>query len=354
MKIAMQFGTGIVNLVKILPESKWNDEIIAAYGMWGQIQRRLGDRIYRYCDIISTNPNITPDVVFQNPGHWVYESLAMNPNFTWDDISARMNITEPPPPITFGRWYIRLYSKWSGLTIEAIERLENNDDMFLDWPCIIRNPVIPIPYIVKRLSLVGCLDQLSICLLDRPDFTPDIVIDNMDEDWDWEEVINHFGKKCPERIINYAKSIGIITIYTNLDGHEIYPDYRHSLNRTITWKFIQDHINYPWDWDFLSKNPCITWEIIRDNPDRKWNSSNVSMNPNITLDIILDNPEYGWCWYYVSMNPNITLNIVRSHLHLPWNWGSLSTYMKLSAFDVYKNQDLPWEYSGLYFNTHLM
>ncbi len=35
-------------------------------------------------------------------------------------------------------------------------------------------------------------------------------------------------------------------------------------------KIINQFLNKPWDWYFLSMNPNITWDIINNNLDKHW------------------------------------------------------------------------------------
>ena len=40
------------------------------------------------------------------------------------------------------------------------------------------------------------------------------------------------------------------------------------------------------DWLALSINPNITFEFVKDNPDKPWNWTYLSQNPNITCDTV--------------------------------------------------------------------
>ena len=44
------------------------------------------------------------------------------------------------------------------------------------------------------------------------------------------------------------------------------------------WKFIEDNLNKPWNWDRLSQNPNITFDIVQSHPDKPWNWVNLSRN----------------------------------------------------------------------------
>lgn len=81
--------------------------------------------------------------------------------------------------------------------------------------------------------------------------------------------------------------------------------YNTSLNPSITWEFIKENINLPWNWNCISYNPNITWEIIKKNPDKICNWYNISYNPNITWQIIKDNLDKPWNYNNLSKNPNL-------------------------------------------------
>ena len=51
------------------------------------------------------------------------------------------------------------------------------------------------------------------------------------------------------------------------------------------WKFVEDNLDKPWNWGYLSSNPNITVDIVLAHPDIPWNWVGLSRNPNITFDI---------------------------------------------------------------------
>jgi len=107
------------------------------------------------------------------------------------------------------------------------------------------------------------------------------------------------------------------------------------------WDFINDNLDKPWDWNWISKNSNITWNIIRENPDKPWDWGWISWNPNITWDIIIENPDKPWEWEGISDNPNITMDIIRENPDKPWDWIIISenTFQKekeLFIEDAYK------------------
>ena len=37
------------------------------------------------------------------------------------------------------------------------------------------------------------------------------------------------------------------------------------------WKFIEDNLEQPWNWSYLSSNPNITFDIVLAYPEQTWN-----------------------------------------------------------------------------------
>ena len=61
----------------------------------------------------------------------------------------------------------------------------------------------------------------------------------------------------------------------------VFKDYLHNL-----YPYPKD-ISYQNDeWTLFSKHPEVTWEFIVENYDLPWDWSAVSENPNITLEIV--------------------------------------------------------------------
>ena len=59
-------------------------------------------------------------------------------------------------------------------------------------------------------------------------------------------------------------------------------------------KFIEDHPEYPWNWELISHNPNITIKFIEAHPEYDWYWQGVSQNPNLTIKFIEAHPEYNW------------------------------------------------------------
>ena len=67
-------------------------------------------------------------------------------------------------------------------------------------------------------------------------------------------------------------------------------------------QFVLDNIDEDWNWEALSKNQGITIRDILDNPTLSWDYKGLSRNPNITMKIVFDNPDKPWDYGVLSTN----------------------------------------------------
>lgn len=155
-----------------------------------------------------------------------------------------------------------------------------------------------------------------------------------------------------------------------------------SLNRSISFEFIQTHMDYPWNIPAVSRNSSITEAIVRANITFPWRYNELCSNPNISFDFILEYilkstskidinwsalsanpaipistidqyPNYPWNDQYISMNPNITSNyILNEGASRKWFIPYVSANKGITERDIYKNI-LPWDYLNLGSNPNL-
>ena len=98
-------------------------------------------------------------------------------------------------------------------------------------------------------------------------------------------------------------------------------------------EFINNHLGFAWDWQWIGKNPNLTREMINKHPDKYFNiswHSNLNKHPNkisdgctyfqrhpgLTIDMI-DNFPGEKRWDDFSRNSNITMTDIENNLHLP-------------------------------------
>ena len=72
------------------------------------------------------------------------------------------------------------------------------------------------------------------------------------------------------------------------------------MNPCITMEIINNNLDKPWDWEYISMNPNLTMEMINNNPDKPWNWNYISENPCVTMEMINNNPDKRWDWCYIN------------------------------------------------------
>jgi hypothetical protein len=261
---------------------------------------------------------------------WDWEFITSNPNITFEYIlenKKNSNIA----------WYWRFISQNKSINIKDII---NNINLPWDWEYVALNTNIDLNSIelykfprllyniYKNSDIINYLETssydlkfnqpLSKCLdwnllSSNTNLTIDIIINNLDKQWNWFLLSNN-------KNIKFKDILKHLNIINNWNWYEL------CLKEDLEWNDIISNPKLPWDWSAISQNYNLTtFEFIMNNPDKPWKWLNISKNPNITWDIISSNPELPWDWYGVSQNPNITFNNVRdSYLHITWCWYYLS------------------------------
>lgn len=130
--------------------------------------------------------------------------------------------------------------------------------------------------------------------------------------------------------------------------------YSLSLNCNITWDFVLENIDEDWDWDLdgLFSRPTNSWDDIKKYGPlilEDWDENNVldnfdestvnhiSTNPNITWNIIANNMHENWDWSGVTVNPNITMKIINDNPSVPWDKNLIYKNKSISFDDLVNN-----------------
>jgi hypothetical protein len=144
-------------------------------------------------------------------------------------------------------------------------------------------------------------DRDAIAISTSSELTIDYVLKHMDIPWDWEELSRNPFVGTPENV---------------------------SMNTEL-----------PWDWGGwgLSKSPALTSEFIEMNFDRLKtthtgithgdNSNGLTSNQNLEVNVIENHPEVEWDYGYngLSKNPNMTLPFFMNNLDKEWDIHLIST-----------------------------
>jgi hypothetical protein len=129
-----------------------------------------------------------------------------------------------------------------------------------------------------------------------------------------------------------------------------------SSNNAITPEFVERHFDKPWDWVILSENPSITPDFVERHLDKPWvwgqsyerPNKGLSSNPSITHDFIERHIDKYWSWGEngLSMNPAITPEFVERHYDKQWNWGlnGLSNNPSITPEFIERNITERWKW----------
>lgn len=136
-----------------------------------------------------------------------------------------------------------------------------------------------------------------------------------------------------------------------------------SRNPNIYWEDVVANSDLPWNYVYLMENPNITWDIIVKNFDRPWCIGRLSLRHDLDFNFVLENPTLNWHWEFISSNPNITWDIYKANKlwnhpnktkrKIPWSSFGLSMNPNITMDIVEQNPRLGWSYSGLSQNPNL-
>jgi hypothetical protein len=180
---------------------------------------------------LSLNKNITWNNIINNPQiHWVYEVLGKNPNITLDIILKNPQFN----------WNMTNISTNPNITLDMIKKYDN-----YDWQHYFsQNPNVKMSDVIENIKWyffdLGynqgiTWDDFNIeDFSSNPNLTLDIVLNNPDIDWDYNNI---------------------------------------SMNSNISWEIIQNN-------QHIFDEHCVL----------------INLNPNITFDIIENNPHVPWIW----------------------------------------------------------
>src|SRR5688572_1874573 len=103
--------------------------------------------------------------------------------------------------------------------------------------------------------------------------------------------------KCtclPERInfICYDTDFSLSSIHGTKYFETLHPFYVRYLNKCPS--DIIKFPDYPWNWEYISRNVNITMDVVNHCIDKPWSFYYLSMNKAITMMDIINHPQYNW------------------------------------------------------------
>lgn len=221
--------------------------------------------------------------------------------------------------------------------------IENNIEFPWNWKNgISNNNNITIPFIKKYIN-----KNLDWCNISKnKNITLDDIDNNLDLPWNWCSI--QFN---PNITINFIKK---------------HNDKHWNITAMTYLKF--NRLNYSIDFQQLCKPPqevdipgnfayFYDFNEIKEYLHEKWNWNwnIISSHKNIKLNDIENNMEYPWVWKYVSLNPNLTLKFIKKYPYKSWNWNFISKELNITyeEFEEPGNMYLFWNFELLSVNPHI-
>lgn len=283
----------------------------------------------------------------------------------WGEISKRPDIT-----IDFFKkhihknWDIRELSRNSAITMADVEEEDANG--------IIK---IEVSLLTKHNNKYESEESFSDISIDLGNLPEDECYHTSSETytWSWEHLLSNdnltidFVKKyVPNPNDMCEKYWKLITV-----------------NAGISMKNIEDHLDLPWVWKKIVKNPNFNGEFLQkyidlfyvmpehhydeDGPELKykyldiiWDWGYISKHRGITMEFINNHPEYPWEWNNIWENPNLDIKFIVRHIKdknnnskfykkpplKRWHWNLISKHKNIKMADIEKYPNIPWVWNG--------
>lgn len=207
----------------------------------------------------------------------------------------------------------------------------------------------------------------------------------------WKYIEENLSKNVDYDFLSCNPNINIENVFTKYKENDLYTHLYHS-KRDILYEYVDSYGTYEYikymekecnhiiNYNYLSSNSNITWEFIKNNSDKPWNIFfMIGYNKNITLDIVLENPDYfknisknklseietltwnniinhpeiDWNFSILSKNSNITFDIVMNNLDKEWCFTRLSSNPNITYDIIQKNQQFNWSIERYLLNKNL-
>jgi len=291
----------------------------------------------------------SPDDEYNDWKNLQWGDISKNPNITWEIIKNNLDMP----------WAWFYVTENPNITWEIIK---NNPDMQWHWRCIKRNPNITWDIVKSNLDIPWDWDSF----FDEVDLPDDDIYQKYEIEPSYTKS-NHFWKNynAIEEILKFVKEHPEYSwnweFLSKIVDKELlykYPDNDWnwdliSGSPNLSFEYVLEHLDKPWHWNRISLNPSITWENIKSNLDKNWDWYNISSNPSITWENIQSNLDKDWDWYNISEQHYITWDIVISNPDIPWDWECLSMHQNITLEHILSNLDCPWEWKYISYNPNL-
>ena len=229
----------------------------------------------------------------------------------------------------------RMYTLSMNLKI-TMKIIKDNMDIKWDWQCLSLNPSITMGDIEDNLDIPWDLKYLlfnpniSIEMLGLIQYKSNLTLFE-------HYIIYDKSLKIKPEIINYIidnydmndSSYYWISLHITIETLKKYPKKKWSwselsISYNITLKDIENNIDLPWPFCYMSSNPNLTIEFVKKYSNKRWDWECVSSNPNITMKDIENNSNLPWNFNYISDNPNLTIDFIEKNIDESFNWNRIA------------------------------
>lgn len=192
-------------------------------------------------------------------------------------------------------YYLTYFSLSRNLSLPQ-KFVEDNIDKNWDWNSLIMNPNLETKFIDKHKERFNtCEKHIYWFLLSaKKNIEWEYVQKHILKPWDWSQLTKNihidiilsnihrgFWQLCmlSENITLQEKHIPeLIFMDIKINWSSV------SINKNITWEYIANNTQYPWDWDMVSKKSNVTFDIIQNNLELGLSYAHYLRNENITLN----------------------------------------------------------------------
>jgi hypothetical protein len=337
---------------EIIYKSFTNDEIcmIAFERLLGFIIKYPIFHDFSEWAILSSNPNITMEIVEKYPGSFSYgsngppSSPSAVPKTPFREAESK-DARQSGSDLQGKSFCVAKSESATSSHCNLLEQINSKaicrgwNKVGWCWGSMSKNPNLTIDFIEQHKHYNWNWYELSC----NPNMTFDIIKShpNSFDDYRWEK----------SQILKNP-SITMDIIERNMEFWDVLFLGPLSQNPNLTLDFIKKHPgpfivnNYTitWDWSSISCNPGMTLDIIINHPECPWSMTYMLRNPNLTLDYIENHLENLWIyWKNLSPNPNITIEFIERHLeHIEdWSWPCLSCHPNITM-DIIENNPQFW------------
>ena len=156
-----------------------------------------------------------------------------------------------------------------------------------------------------------------------------------------------------EKLFNFHNNYHTSDSYSNA----IYKSLPFMISETITIHLIESHLNYNWNWYYLTKNKNITLAFIQSNLQKPWDWVYICKYLPITIEFIesiINHPiSINLNWVKISTNVHLTHEFIEKYKHLLVYRFQLSYNKNVPMEFIIANHDKPWDLKGLSLNNQL-